>query len=113
MIKKILKPWGYEQLVEKNKKYLVKLLYMKKSHRCSLQFHRKKIETVIVLNGKLKVTFYDKKNKINNIILTKNKSITLKAKTIHRMQGITNCLYLEASTPQNYDVVRLEDDYNR
>tara|TARA_A100001015_G_C14399048_1_gene484768 strand:- start:180 stop:518 length:339 start_codon:yes stop_codon:yes gene_type:complete len=112
MTKKIKKPWGYEQLVEKNKKYLVKLLYMKKKHRCSLQYHRKKIETVIVLNGKLKVTYHDKK-KIKNVILTQNKSITIKAKTIHRMQGITNCLYLEASTPQNYDVVRLEDDYNR
>ena len=29
------------------------------------------------------------------------------------MKGITNCLYMEASTPQNKDVVRLADDYKR
>ena len=32
---------------------------------------------------------------------------------IHRMQAINDCVYLEASTPQIKDVVRLSDDYNR
>ena len=29
------------------------------------------------------------------------------------MQGVTNCTYLEASSPEFDDVVRLSDDYNR
>tara|TARA_Y100000294_G_scaffold153442_1_gene152358 strand:- start:239 stop:382 length:144 start_codon:yes stop_codon:yes gene_type:complete len=39
---KIIKPWGYEELLEQNEQYMVKKLFMQKSHRCSLQFHKKK-----------------------------------------------------------------------
>ena len=38
----IVKPWGSEELIEFNKKYMVKKLIMKKGHQCSLQFHKKK-----------------------------------------------------------------------
>ncbi len=41
---KINKPWGYEQLIEKNKKFMFKKLFMKKNHRCSLQYHEKKLK---------------------------------------------------------------------
>ena len=44
-IKKIIKPWGYEKILELNKKYVLKELFMKKGHRCSLQYHQKKMET--------------------------------------------------------------------
>ena len=39
---KILKPWGFEVLLEKNSIYVLKKLFMKKNHRCSLQYHKKK-----------------------------------------------------------------------
>ena len=43
MIKKlIIKPWGSEELIEINNKYMFKKLTMKKGHQCSLQFHKKK-----------------------------------------------------------------------
>ena len=32
---------------------------------------------------------------------------------IHRMQAVNDCIYLEASTPEITDVVRLSDDYDR
>ena len=57
----IKKPWGREELLEKNKKYMVKRLFMKKGHRCSLQYHNKKKETIFVLSGKLKIYFGKKK----------------------------------------------------
>ena len=52
-------------------------------------------------------------NKLKSKIFKKGSNITIEPKVIHRMQAVTNCLYLEASTPQNSDVVRLSDDYNR
>ena len=109
---KINKPWGFEELIEINKKYMFKKLYMKKGHRCSLQFHNKKHETVFVLSGKLKLTL-KKKNRFFFKIMTKGQSITISPKTIHRMQAISNCYYLEASTPEIKDVVRIQDDYRR
>ena len=32
---------------------------------------------------------------------------------IHRMEGIEDSFYLETSTNELYDVVRIEDKYNR
>ena len=52
----ILKPWGSEEILSHNNRYVLKKLTMKKGKRCSLQYHRKKHETVYVISGKLKVT---------------------------------------------------------
>lgn len=110
---KILKPWGYEVLIEKNKKYMFKKLYMKKNHRCSLQFHKKKIETIFMLKGKLEITVGKKINNLETKILKPKESLTIKPKTIHRMKAISNSTYYEASSPEIKDVVRLHDDYKR
>lgn len=112
-VKKINKPWGYELLIEKNKKYMFKKLFMKKSHRCSLQFHKKKIETIFVVSGKLKIFYGKNKDKLKYKIFKPQNTITINPKTIHRMQAISDCIYLEASTPEITDVVRLSDDYKR
>jgi len=111
--KKINKPWGYELLIEKNKKYMFKKLYMKKGHRCSLQYHEKKIETVYIVEGKLKIFFGKNKKKLKSKIFKSHESITIKPKIIHRMQALTNTIYLEGSTPEFDDVIRIGDDYKR
>ena len=111
--KKILKPWGYELLIEKNNKYMFKKLFMKKNHRCSLQYHKKKIETIFVISGKLKIFYGKKQNRLNFKTFKPQETITLNPFLIHRMQAITDCVYLEASTPEITDVVRLSDDYKR
>ena len=41
-MKIIIKPWGKEEILEKNHKYMLKKLTMWKGHRCSLQYHNKK-----------------------------------------------------------------------
>lgn len=112
-MKIIKKPWGSETVIEINKKYLLKKLFMKKNHRCSLQFHNYKKETIYVLKGKLKIITGTNKNKLKSKIFTKGQSITIRPKVIHRMEAITDSLYLEASTPQMQDVVRIVDDYKR
>ena len=111
--KKILKPWGYEELVSFNKNYVLKKLYMKKGHRCSLQFHKKKHETIYVLSGKLKISYGRKIGNLKVKTLKSNQSLIINPLTIHRMEGIKNTIYLEASTSQLKDVVRLSDDYGR
>ncbi len=112
-IKKIKKPWGYELLIEKNKKYMFKKLFMKRGHRCSLQFHKKKIETIFIISGNLKIFYGKNINKLNFKIFRPQNTITINPKIIHRMQAISDCIYLEASTPEIKDVVRLSDDYRR
>lgn len=111
--KKINKPWGYELLIEKNKKYMFKKLFMKKGHRCSLQYHQKKIETIYIVEGKLKIFFGINKKKLKSKIFKSHENITIKPKIIHRMQAITDSIYIEGSTPELDDVIRISDDYKR
>ena len=112
-MKKIFKPWGHEILIEKNQSYMFKELKMNKGHQCSLQFHRKKIETIYVIQGKLRIYTGKNKNKLKSKLYKKGQNITIIPNTIHRMKAETNSVYLEASTPELKDVVRLEDDYKR
>ena len=74
---KINKPWGYEELISFNKKYVLKKLFMKKGHRCSLQFHKKKHETIFVLKGRLKVLYGKKTNSLKSALLGPNSSIII------------------------------------
>lgn len=107
--KKIDKPWGYEELIELNDKYCLKKLFMKKGNRCSLQFHEKKLETIYVLNGSLTIEL----NK-EIILLKPSESITISVGQVHRMSAVdADVLYLESSTPELDDVVRVEDDFGR
>lgn len=112
-MKIIKKPWGSETVIELNKKYLLKKLFMKKNHRCSLQFHNYKKETIYVLKGRLKILSGKNKEKLKSKIYKMGESITINPKIIHRMEAITDATYLEASTPEMHDVVRIVDDYKR
>ena len=112
-MKIIDKPWCKEELLEINDHYMVKKLTMWKGHRCSLQYHKQKKETIYVLSGQLKIYSGPAENKLTVKIYGPNEIITLPPGTIHRMEGVEDCVYLEASTPQMEDVVRIQDDYNR
>lgn len=109
----IEKPWGREEIIEINDKYMVKKLTMWKNHRCSLQYHKRKCETIYVLSGKLLISFGPDKEKLESRIFVTGETITLQPGVIHRMEGAEDVVYLEASTPEMEDVVRLVDDYNR
>ena len=110
---KIDKPWGYEELVECNDKYVVKKLFMKKGNACSIQYHQLKTETIIVLNGKLNIYTGDDINLLNVKEYITGDTITIKPYTIHRMEAVEDSLYIECSTNELWDVIRLQDNYNR
>ncbi len=112
-MKFIEKPWGAEEVIEINEKYMVKKLTMKKNHRCSLQYHDFKKETIYVLSGDLKILIGEDKNNLETKVYTAGDSITINPGIIHRMEGVTDSVYIEASTPEMEDVIRLSDDYKR
>jgi len=109
MLKIIKKPWGQEEILEVNDKYVVKRLTMNTGQRCSLQYHEYKKETILVLNGTLYV-FLDGET----LVLEVGETITITPGQKHRMFTFQeNSIYLECSTPELDDVVRIEDDYER
>lgn len=109
----ISKPWGQEELVEINDRYMVKRLTMLEGHRCSLQYHRQKKETVYLLSGILNVYIGESSESLTLVEMHPGDSLTIMPGQVHRMEGQTTCVYLEASTPELDDVVRLQDDYKR
>jgi len=109
----IEKPWGKEEIIEINSHYMLKKLVMLAGHRCSLQYHRYKTETIYVLSGALKISLGITAEKMEDKIYLSGESLTIQPKLLHRMEGIEDTIYLEASTPELDDVVRILDDYQR
>jgi len=110
---RIEKPWGYEDLVYVGEQYVVKRLFMTAGHSCSLQYHNLKHETVIVLHGELSFRVGSTENDLQEVRLAPGDSWVIEPGVIHQMRAVTDCIYMEASTPQLDDVVRLQDSYGR
>lgn len=109
----INKPWGYEELIEINKNYVVKKIFMKKGNACSTQYHELKTETIVILKGKLNIYIGNDMDSLTINEYNEGDYITIKPYTIHKMEGITDCIYFETSTIELWDVIRLKDDYGR
>jgi mannose-6-phosphate isomerase len=107
------KPWGREEILEINGEYMLKKLTMWKGHRCSLQYHNVKRETIYVLSGQLRIHYGPSQYDLTSRVFRPHETITLATGVVHRMEALEDSIYLEASTPQLDDVVRLIDDYQR
>jgi len=107
------KPWGREELIEYNDRYVVKKLFMKSGECCSMQYHELKRETIYVLSGKLKLYIGKDLNNLEERIMFANDTVTILPYIIHRMEGIDDSYYLESSTNELWDVIRLKDKYKR
>ena len=111
-MKIINKPWGKEEILEINNKYMLKKLTMFAGRKCSLQYHNYKKETIYILSGKLRIYKGKSETELESKIYLKGESITLEPGQIHRMEGGEDSVYLEARTPEMDDVVRISDDYD-
>jgi mannose-6-phosphate isomerase len=109
----IEKPWGREEVIEINDRYMMKKLTMWAGHRCSLQYHNIKCETIYVLSGQLRIYSGPAQEQLSSKVYGPNETITLVPGVVHRMEAVEDSVYLEASTPEMDDVVRLVDDYKR
>lgn len=115
-IKKITKPWGFELWLSdaSDTPYALKIIYLKKNTKTSLQLHKKKSEHNFIFSGGIKLYYQDIKNKkIKTVKLAGGHLIKLLPNTIHRIEALTEVLMIEASSHHLDDVIRLEDDYFR
>jgi len=103
------KPWGREEIIEVNDHYCVKKLTMNPGCRCSYQYHEQKLETIHVIRGMLYITIEGQ-----TLSYSPGDSVTIKPGVKHRMSAkAVEGVYLECSTPDLEDVVRVEDDFGR
>jgi mannose-6-phosphate isomerase len=102
------KPWGREIILAHEDEYAGKIIEVKKGHRLSYQYHKQKKETMYVLSGRMKLVY-----KGGEKILEEGDSVTLEPGDRHRVEALQDLSFIEVSTSQLDDVVRLEDDYGR
>ena len=114
-MEKVEKPWGYEVIWANSDRIAGKLLYIKKGHRLSLQYHEKKEEAIYVMQGNLTLITADSQTgKQVESILKEGSSHHVYPGDVHRFEARESDVTLvEVSTPELYDVVRIEDDYKR
>lgn len=124
-IKKIEKPWGYEIWWAVTDKYVGKLLYVKKGHSLSYQYHLIKDESMYLISGKLDVELNSDGNDAEKFpekfpekftekfTLNPGDSVRIKPLVKHRMTALEDSEIFEVSTPELDDIVRLDDKYGR
>lgn len=107
-MKIVEKPWGREHWFAVNEKYAGKIIEVDEGKRLSLQYHKKKHETMYLLEGLIRMIHND-----NELEIKPGSSIEIKPGDRHRVTAIVKSRIVEVSTPELDDVIRLEDDYGR
>lgn len=116
-VRVIPKPWGEERWLaapEDNCNYVLKMLILKAGFKTSLQYHHKKIETICILSGKGFLHYQDTLDgPVKNIPISAGTVFHVKPPAVHRVEAVEDLRYVEASTTEVEDLVRLEDSYGR
>jgi mannose-6-phosphate isomerase len=110
--RKTEKPWGFELLFALTPEYAGKLIFVRKGHRLSLQYHEKKDETIYLFQGEALLEI-EVGGKMTSKTFLPGQSVRVPPHTRHRLEAIEDTTFFEVSTPELDDVVRLEDDYGR
>lgn len=133
--KTVSKPWGNELWIADGIRtpYALKKITFKAGFRSSLQVHMFKFETNYVLSGtgilqlrsenfnceeylasSQKNTILDNAlQNLREIQIKPGDVIDVKPGQIHRVIAISDLVFIEASTPELDDVIRLADDTSR
>jgi mannose-6-phosphate isomerase-like protein (cupin superfamily) len=67
-LSKVAKPWGSEELLASTDRYALKLIRVQKGSRPSLQYHRRKSESLFLLSGKLRVEMGENKDELDDVV---------------------------------------------
>ncbi|MEE9229823.1 MAG: cupin domain-containing protein [Acidobacteriota bacterium] len=106
------KPWGREEIFACTSRYAGKILVIRSGEALSLQYHREKDETFMLLEGSVRL-HVEEKGRLNEVTMAPGDAYHITPGTRHRMEALTDSRLVEVSTPELDDVVRLEDRYGR
>ncbi len=102
------KPWGREEWLYVGERVVMKRLVVTAGSRFSLQYHERKEEAWVFESGRARVRVGDAEG-----VVGPGDVVPIRPGTIHRVEALEDVTFLEASTPELEDVVRLEDDFGR
>lgn len=110
--KVVEKKYGKEIWLVLNDKFCMKHIFINKGHRSSLQYHNTKREAMVILSGKARVTM-EINNKLQEFDLEVGSVFDIPAVVKHRVEALEDLVFIECSTPEVDDLVRIQDDYGR
>ncbi len=113
MTKVVEKPWGHELIWAHTDRYVGKILHIKAGEALSLQYHRVKDETIMLLSGRMQLVYFGEGEEPRSRDLHPREPFHITPQMRHRMIAIEDTDVLEVSTTEIEDVVRLEDRYGR
>jgi len=113
MTRYVDKPWGHEQIWAQTEHYVGKILHVVAGESLSLQYHRVKDETIMVLSGRIELEYFAEGDEPARVILEEGAPFRIRPGLRHRMTALLDADIVEVSTPEIDDVVRLEDRYGR
>ncbi len=103
--------WGNEVKIAQTPQYLGKVLQMDAGKAGGLQYHREKVETFFLYTGSAWVDYDAGDGKLTRMVMSAGMSVHVPAGAPHRVTAITDCTFLEVSTPHFDDRVRCEVEY--
>lgn len=111
-----IKPWGYEEIIEDTPTYTIKRLIVNPNGRLSLQYHERKIETMILVSGTAVLLLQHHTKEMAPIVMVPQEPHLIRPFEKHRLTNPSEnkiAIIIEVSTHEPGDVVRVEDDYGR
>jgi hydroxymethylpyrimidine pyrophosphatase-like HAD family hydrolase len=96
--------WGNYELIEYNDKYVVKKKFIKKGFSIDAEYHELKTETIVIVSGKIIISIGNSLDLLEEKEYSIGDTITIKPYTIHIIKCIENCLFIEISTNELWDV---------
>ncbi|MGM0576282.1 MAG: cupin domain-containing protein [Myxococcota bacterium] len=113
-MKRVDKPWGYEEIWAVTDRYAGKLLHIDAGQALSLQYHERKRESIYVLSGRLHLHHAPSPDEeIRVRVVEQGESFDVHPGMVHRFEAREPVVLIEVSSPELEDVVRLEDRYGR
>ena len=114
---RISKPWGEELILRRTTTSVVKALRIRPEQRLSLQYHRRKRETLMLLSGDAVLTLGPSIDMLQEMTLDEGERQEVEAGMVHRLAaGASGADILEIASrlpDDEEDIVRLADDYGR
>ena len=107
------RPWGSFFVIKESTSYKIKRIEVNSGQRLSYQYHNKRSEVWVIIQGNGVVTLNDIERKYSA-----GDTILIPQGMKHRIenQGAETTVFIEVQTGSYFgedDIVRLDDDYNR
>jgi mannose-6-phosphate isomerase len=112
-VRRVEKPWGHELVWAETHRYAGKVLVIETGRRLSLQYHDRKLESILVLSGRLRLWLEGDDGEVVTEELGPGETRLIPVGRIHRFEALERAELIEVSSPELDDVVRIEDDFGR